>query len=226
MQAFAIDGTHLARYASTFRGVEINSTFYRPHRAATFSRWADSVPDGFRFAVKMPRAITHELALTDAGEHLRTFFLGLSNLGNALGPVLVQLPPKLAYDRVVAKRFFTALRKVHSGPVVLEPRHESWFNAGVNAMLVAFGVAVVAADPARVPLAGVPAGYPSLVYYRLHGSPVIYRSSYDHDYLERLALQLRMHLDVGADVWCIFDNTMTGAATSNALLLQELLDTP
>src|ERR1700744_6501821 len=93
--AAAGEGTHLQRYARVFNCVEVNSSFYRPHRLATWQRWADSVPDGFRFSVKVPKAITHEGALACSRETLQKFFGEVSGLGDKLGPLLVQLPPKL-----------------------------------------------------------------------------------------------------------------------------------
>src|SRR3954449_13476072 len=84
--------SHLERYGAVFNAVEINSSFYRPHRRATYERWAASVRDGFRFAVKMPKAITHERRLRDAGELLNRFLSEVAGLGPKLGPLLVQLP--------------------------------------------------------------------------------------------------------------------------------------
>lgn len=78
-------------------------------------------------------------------------------------------------------------------------------------------VARVAADPARVPAAGEPGGWPGLVYFRLHGSPRTYYSAYDEEYLDALASRLAEHAAAGRQAWCIFDNTVLGAATRNAL---------
>jgi uncharacterized protein YecE (DUF72 family) len=224
--AFPAEGTGLTRYAARFRGVEINSSFYRPHRPATYQRWAASVPRGFRFAVKVPRAITHEHALAGVDALLDVFFGEAGALGDALGPLLVQLPPSRAFDRAVATRFFDTLRGRHAGPVVLEPRHASWFTPEVDSLLAAHRIGGVAADPARTPRAGEPWGDPGLVYYRLHGSPVMYRSSYDAAYLQALAASIERHRERGADVWCIFDNTANGAATVNALTLEGTLRAP
>jgi uncharacterized protein YecE (DUF72 family) len=223
---FPSEGTHLARYAARFRGVEINSSFYRPHRPATYQRWAASVPPGFRFAVKVPRAITHEHALAGVDALLDAFLAEAGALGDRLGPLLVQLPPSRVFDRTVATRFFDALRDRHAGAVVLEPRHASWFTPAVDVLLAARRIGGVAADPARVPRAAEPSGDPGLVYYRLHGSPVMYRSSYDAAYLQRLAESIERHRECGADVWCIFDNTANGAATANALLLDGAVRPP
>ncbi|MES2523166.1 MAG: DUF72 domain-containing protein [Gemmatimonadota bacterium] len=219
--AFPPDGMHLERYARVLGGVEINSSFYRPHRPATYARWAASVPEGFRFSVKMPRTITHERALVDIDDLLPPFLEQVASLGAALGPLLVQLPPSACYDSGVAIEFFDSLRRVHAGDVVLEPRHASWFTEDADALLQSFDVARVAADPARVPLAGEPGGALHIVYYRLHGSPVMYRSSYDDAYLERLGRALEGWQARGATVWCIFDNTAAGAATVNALAVAK-----
>jgi uncharacterized protein YecE (DUF72 family) len=184
------------------------------------------VPAGFRFAVKVPRTITHERKLADVDNLLDAFLAEASGLGAALGPLLVQLPPKLEFDRAVAVRFLDALRSRHAGPVVIEPRNASWFTPPVDVLLAARRIGGVAADPARVPRAAEPTGDPGLVYYRLHGSPTIYRSSYDTSYLQRLADAIGGSRRRGAEVWCIFDNTASGAAAANALELERMLRPP
>jgi len=103
---FAEEGSHLERYARTFSVVEINSSFYRPHRRATYERWAASVPPDFRFAVKMPKQITHELRLVNSREPLHRFLDEAGALGAKLGPLLVQLPPSLSFDEQNAAAFF------------------------------------------------------------------------------------------------------------------------
>lgn len=221
---FPAEGTHLERYAARLPAVEINSSFYRPHRPATYQRWAASVPADFRFAVKVPRAITHERRLRDAGDALDGFLGEATALGPALGCLLVQLPPSLAYDARVVEAFLAALRARHAGAVALEPRHPSWFTPAAERPLLAHGVARVAADPATVPAAGEPAGDPRLAYFRLHGSPRVYYSDYDDAYLDALAVRLRAAAARAADVWCIFDNTALGCATANARALLERLE--
>jgi uncharacterized protein YecE (DUF72 family) len=91
--AFPTEGSHLVRYANRFDSVEINSSFYRPHRLSTYQRWADDVPDHFRFAVKMPKTITHEGRLRNVADPLQRFLGEIAGLGGKLGPVLIQLPP-------------------------------------------------------------------------------------------------------------------------------------
>lgn len=168
---FPDSGSHLARYAQRLSAVEINSSFYRPHQAKTYARWADTVPGGFRFSVKLPKTITHELRLvgTDA---LRDRFLDeVAALGAKLGPLLIQLPPSLAFDPAVARGFFEGLRQAFDGRLVCEPRHASWFTDSADALLDGLQVARVAADPALTLRAAEPGGWPGLSYRRLHGAP-------------------------------------------------------
>ena len=216
---FPAEGSHLERYALRLPAVEINSSFYRPHRNATYTRWATTVPTTFRFAVKVPKAITHEARLVEPDGLLDAFLAQISGLGSKLGVLLVQLPPSLRFDSAVADNFFRALRERHVGPVACEPRHPTWFGPEAMALMEAARVARVAADPAPVAGADLPGGWKELAYYRLHGSPEMYYSAYTEQYLARLALVLTRKLAEGADVWCIFDNTAAGFAISNALAL-------
>lgn len=213
---FPGEGTHLTRYAGRLPAVEINSSFYKPHKPATYARWAASVPEGFRFAVKVPREATHTRRLVGTEDVLDRFLPEATALGGKLGPLLVQLPPSLAFSATVAETFFAALRERFDGEVVVEPRHPSWFDTRADELVTKFRVARVAADPAVVGPAGEPGGWDGLVYHRLHGSPKIYYSAYDDSYLARLADKLTAAAR-SATVWCVFDNTAEGAATANAL---------
>ena len=220
---FTCEGTHLARYARVLSCAEINSSFYRPHRDSTWERWRDSVAKGFRFSVKAPRAITHEAALRCEPETLDEFLRQVRLLREKLGPILLQLPPSLEFDPATVKKFLKLLRGRFAGCVVLEARHASWFCESANEMLVKFDVAQVAADPACVPGAAQPGGFSELVYFRLHGSPRKYYSAYGEQYLRELADRLRM-LRFKAEVWCVFDNTASGAAMQNALELRRKVE--
>jgi uncharacterized protein YecE (DUF72 family) len=213
---FPAEGTHLTRYASRFAAVELNSSFYRPHRTSTYARWAASVPEGFLFSVKVPKLVTHERRLVEVGSLLDDFLAEVTHLGEKLGPILVQLPPSLAFTAEIAEDFFATLRERFDGDVALEPRHASWFDPVAGRIMAAKRIARVAADPAVVPEAAEPGGWDGLVYYRLHGSPKIYYSEYPWAYLDRLA-KLLADAARPAEAWCIFDNTAAGAATVNAL---------
>jgi uncharacterized protein YecE (DUF72 family) len=214
----------LARYAQVFPAAEINSTFYRPHRSATFERWARSVPRTFRFSVKLPGAITHDRRLAGSAPLLDEFLEQIAPLGARLGCLLVQLPPSLAFDARVARAFFTALRRRFDRNVALEPRHASWFEARADLLLDDFKIARVAADPPRVEGVVDPGGWAGLAYFRLHGSPRMYYSSYEDSFLEALAIKLDALLRRRIPTWCIFDNTTLGAATANAFSTLEHFD--
>jgi uncharacterized protein YecE (DUF72 family) len=212
--------SQLERYAQRFNAVEINSSFYRPHLPATYARWAATTPDDFSFAVKVPKAITHERRLVGALEPLERFLAEATQLGAKLGPLLVQLPPSLVFNAQVAGAFFQLLRERFNGLVVCEPRHRSWFSAEAETLLVEYQMARVAADPAIVPAAAIPGGWRGLAYYRLHGSPDMYASAYTKPYLDTFSRQIN---SLAAPAWCIFDNTALGAATTDALELMNLL---
>ena len=224
---FPSAGTHLQRYGTRLPAAEINSSFYRPHRRSTYERWAASVPDEFRFSVKMPRAITHASRLENAEALVDEFLAGATALGDKLGCLLVQLPPSLAFRAAGAESFFSALRDRYDGSAACEPRHPSWLDAAADATLVRYRIARVAADPDRPAGVGKPGGWAGLRYFRLHGALRMYYSNYPEEHLLSLAELLGQTLTEDKTVWCIFDNTAEGAATGNALdLLERVPTTP
>jgi uncharacterized protein YecE (DUF72 family) len=216
------EGTHLQRYARVFACAEINSSFHRPHSAATYAKWAGCTSAAFRYAVKVPRAITHDQKLRRSRPALERFLDETAGLGKKRGPLLVQLPPSLPFEPRVAARFFTLVRERYRGPVVCEPRHETWFTRDADDLLIHHRVARVAADPAPAASADRPGGWSGIVYFRLHGSPRKYWSRYDDVFVAKLAEEIR-GVASSVDVWCIFDNTASGAALENAWELQSLL---
>jgi uncharacterized protein YecE (DUF72 family) len=220
---FAAAGSQLQRYASRLNSAEINTSFYRPHAPVVYARWAAAVPPAFRFAVKVPKTITHDRALLRAREPLERFLEEIAALGRTLGPLLVQLPPSFAFEARRVGGFFDLLRSRHDGAVVCEPRHETWTTRTADALLDRFQVARVAADPPRGRGLEKPGGWPGLAYYRWHGSPRPYFSPYSASDLERLAGAVRAS---AVTTWCVFDNTGSGAAAGNALDLAELLTRP
>ena len=219
---FPVEGTSLERYAARLRGAEINSSFHRSHRPATWQRWAESVPEDFRFSAKIPKTITHKRKLVDCEALLDAYLAEAGALGGKLAVHLVQLPPSLALDPELVSSFFKLLRSSTTAAIACEPRHVSWFEADADALLTELKVARVAADPALGSAAAVPGGWGGLAYFRLHGSPVRYRSSYEEERLQLYARQ--MQESEARDIWCIFDNTASSAATGNALSLAEMLE--
>jgi uncharacterized protein YecE (DUF72 family) len=220
--SFPETGTTLERYAAILPVSEINSSFHRPHRASTWQRWRESVPENFRFSVKIPKTITHERKLVDCDDLLDSFLGEVTGLGDKLAVLLLQLPPKLDFNPPIVERFLASLQRKSSVQLVCEPRHASWFGPEADALLKDHRVARVAADPELYPGASAPGGWHGLHYYRLHGSPAIYRSSYS-DRIDDLAARLQCQDDKDRPVWCIFDNTASSAAIGDALLLQGRL---
>ena len=222
--AFRFDpsGTHLQRYSRRLDCAEINSSFYRPHAATTYAKWRDSTPPDFQFSVKIPRSITHERKLCDAQELFVTFLTQTDGLADKRGPLLLQLPPSLAFDRAVVTAFLDEVRTVYDGPIVCEPRHATWFAPAVTSLLKRYKISRVVADPPPVPDAAAFAGWPRVAYFRLHGSPRRFWSRYDENTIAILAATVG-RMGTADQVWCVFDNTASGAAMENAWELRERL---
>jgi uncharacterized protein YecE (DUF72 family) len=220
--AFPQTGSHLERYAGRLDAVEINSSFYRPHRRETYERWAGSVPENFRFSAKIPKAMTHGRRLAGCEDLAEAFLSQVEGLGNKLGVLLVQLPPSLRFDPDIAGNFFKMLMTRTDVRLACEPRHASWFEADAGTLLADFEVARVAADPAPVPAAAEPAAWPGLAYFRWHGAPRIYYSDYDAESRRQIRQRLDAARKGGAEIWCIFDNTAEGHALGNALAVDAL----
>ncbi len=214
---FGDGGSVLERYARRFPMVEINSSFYWPHQPKTYARWAATTSPGFRFSVKAPKSVTHEARLVGAEAPMLRFIDETAYLSDKLGCVLIQLPPSLAFDPAVVDRFLRMFRANFSAEAALEPRHPSWFTAEAEALLITHRIARVAADPAVVETAARPGGWTGFQYWRLHGSPHLYATPYGEARVNTLADQLT------SPAYVVFDNTMLGAATTDALTLLERL---
>jgi len=212
------DGSHLTRYARVLNAAEIDTSFYRPHRRETYERWARTTPADFRFAVKVPKAISH--AAEAQAADIDRFMQETGGLGGKLAVFLVQFPPGKSYDEKAARDLFDALQACTPVPLVCEPRHASWFTHEVDRWLTERRISRVAADPSRNERADEPGGWSGLRYVRLHGSPRMYYSAYDARFLQRLEAELTA-MRASSDVWCIFDNTARGAAMDNVLTLRD-----
>ena len=214
----APDASALGKYATLFDFVEVNASFYRQFRPATYEKWALEVPSGFCFSVKMHRLITHYTRLKDAAL-LGPFFDSIGGLGDKLGVVLIQLPPSLPFDEAIAASFLRAFREHYDGAAVCELRHASWADRGASGLLADYRIGLVRTeipDPRCEEEAG---GAP--LYLRLHGAPRRYYSAYSDEQLGRLAAYLRLNPQRARLV--VFDNTASNAAIANASTLRELV---
>ncbi len=213
--------SHLAYYGSRFSCVEINSSFYKTHRAATYERWRDETPAHFRFSVKMPRSITHEARLRRAAREVSRFYDEIDLLRPKLRAVLVQLPPALEFSVKTTRTFFEAVPPKRGTIITCEPRHASWFSAAADAVLRELNVTRVAADPARCAGAGEAGGARRFAYFRWHGTPCLYYSKYSDAQLHTFATEVRR--SKAREIWCIFDNTARHAAWEDALQFRSLI---
>lgn len=213
---FPSRSSHLESYAAVFPCVEINSSFYRLHRADTYARWRESVPESFRFSVKLLRTVTHIKRLQGCEQDLQDFMQSVRLLEYKWGCLLVQLPPSLPYHQDHAQSFFQRLRELTEVLIACEPRHPSWFQPQVLEWMSSLGVIYVDADPPIVQSNKVIGSQETNEYIRLHGSPIMYHSPYSESFLEQLACRVRTAHATGRQCWCIFDNTASGAAVENA----------
>jgi uncharacterized protein YecE (DUF72 family) len=213
--------SHLEQYSQYFNAVEINSSFYRPHRHHSYKRWSASVPASFRFAVKMPKLITHERRLVGCADEMNVFLHSVAGLGEKLGVLLLQLPPSAVFDEEVVREFLELLTKQTTAKIVCEPRNPSWFVSAAEDLFVRFGVTRVSAHPVPRHCPEKATENAGFVYLRLHGAPHMYYSSYSPEFLGGISSQIA--LGRHGETWCIFDNTAEGAAWPNARSLLELI---
>lgn len=221
---FPDDGHQLQRYAQKLNCVEINSSFYREHKYETYQKWASFVPADFRYAVKLSGYFTHEHFLQETGSYLKVVIHGISGLKEKWGVLLVQLPPSLEFELPTVDRFLSDLRKEYGGPIVWEPHHISWTQERALYLLEDYCVNKVLADPepCRIPKTNR-RRLENIRYFRLHGTPQMYKSRYSIPLLQRLSNSILYPADPAQQTWCIFDNTTYGFATENALELNQLV---
>jgi uncharacterized protein YecE (DUF72 family) len=214
----------LAYAAERLTSIEINGSFYALQKPESYRRWRDETPDGFVFAVKGSRFISHMKRLADAEEPLKRFFdSGVFELGPKLGPVLWQLPENFQYDEERLATFFDQLpRRTPDGATVrhaLEFRSKTFEQPATYELLRAHRIACVLADTAgRWPK--VEEDTADFRYVRLHGDAELYTSGYDDRSLRRWAERIR---GWGQDTYVYFDNDAKGFAPHDARRLIELL---
>ncbi|MFO7772957.1 MAG: DUF72 domain-containing protein [Dehalococcoidia bacterium] len=212
------DGSLLDHYLKHFTTAEINNTFYQLPKRQTFVHWRDSVPDGFLFSLKASRYITHMKKLKDPDEPISTLIGRIEVLGDKLGPILFQLPPRW---KVNIDRLSSFLRALPEGyRYAFEFRDESWFGHETEETLRKRGAAFCIYDfEGRESPRSVTADF---VYVRLHGPGGAYQGNYDEQTLMDWANAFLSWAAEGKEVLCYFDNDEKGYAPQNALRLKEL----
>lgn len=216
---FPEEESQLASYSQVLNCVEINSTFSNIHQASTFEKWALLTPDDFEFSLKLHRSFTHESELKPKVSDLKNNLLLMGHLGRKWKVLLLQFPGKQKFHEKRVGRLYDSIRKFYDGAIVVEPRNLSWLSKESSALLKEFKISKVIADPERCPhnIKNI-LSTGGITYFRLHGNPVIYKSSYNRSYLKKLSQDLSLY----KKAWCIFDNTAMGKATGNALTLRSM----
>lgn len=214
---------YLEYYITRFSCVELNSSFYHLPRGTTVDGWLRRTPESFRFCLKISRFITHQKRLKDSGEALQRFFDVFDALRPRMGPVLIQLPPGLNYNRSLASDFFELIKtRYKSCRFAIEVRHKSWITDDFFALLGQYGIAFVIADSGgRFPY--YKAVTADFVYLRFHGPEKLYASDYAESELRQHAEKIINWLKAGHEVWVFFNNDFHGFALKNAFKLEEMI---
>jgi len=209
----------LSFYQQHFRTVEINNSFYQLPSEKTLTEWRDSVPQGFIFAVKGSRYITHMKKLKDPDQSVPPLLERLQALGDRLGPILFQLPPRWHFNEERLEAFLESLPRDYR--YALELRDPSWLNQGAYRILSKHGAAFCIYELAgRLSPKEVTADF---VYIRLHGPGDAYQGRYDKQTLGGWAGAISAWTAKGLTVFIYFDNDEAGYAAQNALELQDML---
>lgn len=217
----------LAIYSSIYNTVEVNTTFYQIPRPATVESWYHTVPDDFRFSIKIYRLFSHDARLalnTDMVRRLEAFVENTSLLKEKLSWYLLQLPPSFTADLVLLSGFLNKMRQLMEArgmnvPIAVEFRHASWYGEEALEILRRYdAVQVISSSPSLWPCVWQVQGKAD--YLRLHGLKKIYHSSYEKEELDKL-YQWLLESSAAPDSWIYFDNTVTTGARENSQYLMR-----
>jgi uncharacterized protein YecE (DUF72 family) len=215
-------GDWLRFYTGRFRTVEVNMTFYHLPKEEMLHRWRGIAPEGFQYAVKMWRRITHEKRLRNCSEELGPFLRIAGILADKLGPLLVQLPPSFRVDAGLLDAFLADLRDQcgeSCRKVAFEFRNREWLSDAVYEALNRHGASLCLSDYPRCTVDEPNAT--GMIYVRRHGPGGRYRGCYAPEHIARDADRIREWLNRGRDVYMYFNNDIEGYAVDNAAQLIE-----
>jgi len=218
------ESKRLEYFTSKFKTVEINSSFYHLPQKSTFEGWRKRTPEGFLFAIKVSRYISHRKYLKECREPWQNFYERAKLLKEKLGPFLVQLPPKWTENLGRVEKFMKIIRDISpKHRFAFEFRDKSWFQKKVvDFFKKEKNIILCEADSNKWPHVGEITG--DFVYIRLHGPKKLYASSYPEKELERWTDKIQKYLKRGLDVYCYFNNDFKGYAINNAESLAKILE--
>ncbi|WP_415327121.1 DUF72 domain-containing protein [Chryseobacterium sp. MMS23-Vi53] len=210
----------LILYSQTFNCVEINSTFYRKPTVKTLVKWFDETPDDFKFFIKIPKAISHEKRLKDCREEISEFCDHIqTNLKEKLAGFLYQFPPSFKKNQ---ENIDLILKNINFNYLnVIEFRHESWWEEEIFNLLKENNVVFSGVSFPGNLSEKVIINYREILYYRLHGKPILYKSEYSEEFLNDLAEKIK---EEQKKTFIFFNNTWGTAAIKNSLYLKKILE--
>lgn len=220
------DRTRLTYYASLFNTVELNSTFYKTPRAATFEKWSGEVPVDFKFSIKLSKEVTHIKELKFSETALHSLLEASKGMGTAKGCLLIQFPGKITLD------YFSQVESVleilsdngylEDWQPAVEFRSDTWYGGETNELLDQFHASLVLHD---IPKSrnDEPNKGADFIYLRFHGEKGDYRGSYSDEFLQEKANRIKGWLRSGKNVYAYFNNTL-GNAFENAMTLKRFCD--
>lgn len=219
------DKSRLQYYASIFNSIEFNNTFYKLPKSSTILKWAESVPQDFKFTFKVPKSITHASELKFQEKDVINFLHEVAHVGPKKGCLLLQFPPSLTSEYLKPLKellqIFVGDPKISSWKLVVEFRHPSWEQSDTYPMLRDYNAAMVMHDMKPSIIQETPLTS-DFVYLRLHGPEPRYRGSYSEEFLKNLAQSIGEWIEEGKTVYAYFNNTV-GEAYNNAQLLDEFV---
>ncbi len=206
-------------YAATFDTVEINNSFYRLPKAETFDKWREQAPDGFCYAVKANRFLTQAKKLKECAEPLQRMMTPFRHLGDRLGPILYQLPPRFRVNLERLDKFLTLAPKDVVN--VFEFREKSWLTEEMLALLDRHGASFCVHD---MPGSATPRWVAGpIAYVRFHGGEGKYWGRYSDAGLTDWTDWIVERAKGGRSVWCYFNNDMEAHAIHDALTLRAMV---
>lgn len=218
--------SRLHYYSSLFNSIEINSTFYKLHKPATFQRWSHDVPQEFTFTVKLWKEVTHKKNLEYKEDDLGSFVSTLDFSDSNKGCLLIQFPASIHSDMIDrVEQILSTLHDLMENQrwhLCVEFRHRSWYEQNVLSMLRLYNASLVYHDmPRSFPTHDVEKS--EIVYLRFHGPDDGYRGAYTREFLDEYAQYIHDWNSMGKDVYAYFNNTL-GSAFDNARYLYRKME--
>lgn len=215
------EGEMLRIASRVFNTLEINTSFYHVPRVNTVKRWVDQVPENFVFSAKVPRIVTHKKKLEDVGRITEAYLGVMSHLGKHLGPLLIQLPPKLGRDDYLLESYLSQLPQGYR--YVVEFRNPSWLEPGVFKLLERYSVAYCIVDEPLLPFQVEITSDIAYVRFHGHGKRPWYNYNYSDEELKDRAEKLLDITGSTSETFVYFNNHFRGRAALNALTMLEIM---